>query len=49
MYMVSECPANSYGEGCAHVCDCAHGMMCEYITGQCRCQENYTGSKCETG
>lgn len=47
---LSECPDNTYGEGCNGTCKCntQNTMSCNKTTGNCTCKGGWTGDSCDT-
>lgn len=43
------CPQGRFGPGCAHVCRCGQGAVCDPVTGSCSCPPGRTGVHCEHG
>ena len=51
-YIISECPAGSYGTGCLQNCTCVpeqESSPCDHVDGTCHCLPGYNGSSCELG
>ena len=47
--LISRCDDNTYGVNCQDVCDCdnAGTALCSHVDGNCFCNANYFGDKCQ--
>ncbi|XP_025082455.1 multiple epidermal growth factor-like domains protein 6 isoform X4 [Pomacea canaliculata] len=45
----TECVNNYYGTNCSSQCQCdvTNTMSCDHVTGNCTCEEGWTGASCE--
>ncbi len=44
--MFTECPSGLYGNNCTSVCLCRLDIECDFITGDCSCNDGYTDVTC---
>lgn len=47
MALPTECPRQFWGPDCKEMCSCHPNGQCEDVTGQCTCNLNRWGTKCE--
>lgn len=47
MLQFTECMNGTYGRGCAQLCQCENGALCDHVSGACTCSPGYTGTFCE--
>ncbi|XP_026807681.1 multiple epidermal growth factor-like domains protein 10 isoform X2 [Rhopalosiphum maidis] len=41
------CPLGKYGFDCTQTCQCQNNAKCNYLNGNCSCQQGYWGKYCE--
>ena len=47
MIILSECPPGTYGNNCAHRCECHNSAECDPVSGECICAPGWRGSSCQ--
>lgn len=48
-FLCSACDSGLFGVGCEERCQCAHGVSCHHITGECQCPPGWRGKLCDKG